>query len=55
MKNDNKELQTNYAKEMKERMTEISDLKGLVFFNGILLLLCVVATKFILNSLSELV
>jgi hypothetical protein len=30
MKNDNKELQTNYAKEIKERMTEISDLKGLV-------------------------
>ncbi|XP_060583208.1 uncharacterized protein LOC132739510 [Ruditapes philippinarum] len=35
MKNDNKELQTNYAKEMKERMTEISDLKALLLTDTI--------------------
>jgi adenylyl- and sulfurtransferase ThiI len=28
MKNDNVELQTNYAKEMEERMNDVTDLKG---------------------------
>ena len=32
MKNDNHELQMNYSKEMEERMANISELKGLMFF-----------------------
>ena len=32
MKNDNNELQMNYSKEMEERMTDISELKGLMLF-----------------------
>ena len=32
MKNDNQELQMNYSKEMEERMTDISEKKGLMLF-----------------------
>ncbi|XP_060601878.1 caprin-2-like [Ruditapes philippinarum] len=35
MKNDNVELQTNYAKEMEERMNDVTDLKALVLTDTI--------------------
>ncbi|XP_060601877.1 caprin-2-like [Ruditapes philippinarum] len=35
MKNDNIELQTNYAKEMEERMNDITDLKAMFFTDTI--------------------